>query len=82
MGKDHSRMIAESAVEEASLAWLESVGWVVKHGPEIASDGLFAERADYREVVLAQRLRHALLPKLIRGELRVKDAEKFIGRAV
>ena len=27
-------------------------------------------------------LRDALLPKLISGELRVKDAEKFIGRAV
>ena len=27
-------------------------------------------------------LRDTLLPKLISGELRVKDAEKFIGRAV
>ena len=27
-------------------------------------------------------LRDALLPKLISGEVRVKDAEKFIGRAV
>ena len=27
-------------------------------------------------------LRDTLLPKLISGELRVKDAERFIGRAV
>nr|BAL56846.1 type I restriction enzyme, R subunit [uncultured Acetothermia bacterium] len=53
-------MITESTVESAALGWLESLGWQVKHGPEIAPDGLFAERADYREVVLAQRLRDAL----------------------
>jgi type I restriction enzyme R subunit len=68
----------ESDVESAALAWLESLGWAVKHGPEIAPDGLFAERADYREVVLAQRLHDALLPKLIRGAIRVKDAERFL----
>ena len=28
------------------------------------------------------KLRDTLLPKLISGELRVQDAEKFIGRAV
>jgi hypothetical protein len=54
----------------------------VKHGSDIAPDELFAERADYREVELTQRLRDALLPKLVSGELRVKDAEKFIGRIV
>jgi type I restriction enzyme R subunit len=32
----------------------------VKHGPEIAPDGLFAERQDYGQVVLEQRLRDAL----------------------
>lgn len=26
----------ESVVEEAALAWLESLGWTVKHGPKIA----------------------------------------------
>jgi type I restriction enzyme S subunit len=30
--------------------------------------------------VLEQRLRDALLPKLIRGEIRVKDAERFLKR--
>ncbi|GBD40031.1 Type-1 restriction enzyme R protein [bacterium HR37] len=50
----------ESTVEFVTLAWLESLGWTVKHGSEVAPDGLFAERTDYREVVLAQRLRDAL----------------------
>jgi type I restriction enzyme R subunit len=50
----------ESVVEEAALAWLESVGWQVAHGPEIAPDMPAAERADYGEVVLTQRLRDAL----------------------
>ena len=26
----------ESVVEESALAWLESLGFTVKHGPEIA----------------------------------------------
>jgi type I restriction enzyme R subunit len=26
----------ESIVEDAALAWLESLGWTVVHGPEIA----------------------------------------------
>jgi len=50
----------ESTVESAALAWLAELGWQIKHGPEIAPDGLFAERRDYGEVVLAQRLRDAL----------------------
>jgi type I restriction enzyme R subunit len=50
----------ESMVESATLALLESLGWAVKHGPDSAPEGLSAERADYREVVLTQRLRDAL----------------------
>ncbi len=50
----------ESTVESAALAWLESVGWAVKYGPDIAPDALEVERSDYREVVLARRLRDAL----------------------
>jgi type I restriction enzyme R subunit len=68
----------ESTVESATLSWLESLGWQVKHGPEIAPDGLFAERRDFGQVVLEQRLRDAVLPKLIRGEIRVRDAERFL----
>ncbi len=35
----------ESVVEDAALAWLESLGWGVRHGPDIAPGSLFAERA-------------------------------------
>ncbi|MGB9753480.1 type I restriction endonuclease subunit R [Roseiflexus castenholzii] len=51
--------LTESTVESAALAWLESLGWQVKHGAEIAPGELFAERADYGQVVLEQRLRDA-----------------------
>jgi hypothetical protein len=54
------------------------LGWQVKHGPDIAPGGLFAERRDFGQVVLEQRLRDALLPRLIRGEIRVKEAERFL----
>jgi type I restriction enzyme R subunit len=51
---------SESTVESAALAWLSELGWQVKHGSEIAPYGLFAERQDYGQVVLNQRLRDAL----------------------
>jgi type I restriction enzyme R subunit len=51
---------SESTVESAALAWLSELGWQVKHSSEIAPDGLFAERQDYSQVVLNQRLRDAL----------------------
>ncbi len=50
----------ESDVEQAALAWLESLGWHVAHGPDIAPEAAGAERADYGRVVLEQRLRDAL----------------------
>jgi hypothetical protein len=70
--------MTESDVEQTALAWLAANGSQVAYGPDIAPDGWFAEPADYREVVLAQRLRNELLPELNSGELRVKDAEWFI----
>ena len=48
-------------MEDSALGWLESVGWRVAHGPEIAPDMPGAERRDYGEVVLARRLREALV---------------------
>lgn len=50
----------ESVVEDAALAWLEGLGWTVKHGPDIAPGELGAEREDYGQVVLGSRLRQAL----------------------
>jgi type I restriction enzyme R subunit len=55
-----SQSFTESVVEEAALAWLESVGWQVRNGAEIAPGEPAAERDDYGQVVLAQRLRDAL----------------------
>jgi type I restriction enzyme R subunit len=50
----------ESVVEQAALAWLESLGWSVKHGLQIAPGEAEAERADYAQVILEARLRDAL----------------------
>src|SRR5512137_2885057 len=50
----------ESVVEEACLQYFGQLGYVYLPAPEIASDGLFAERADYGETILKQRLRSAL----------------------
>ena len=54
------RGFTESVVEDAALAWLESIGWHIAHGPDIAPGMPAAERRDYGEVVLARRLRDAL----------------------
>ncbi len=51
----------ESVVEAAALDELSDLGWALKHGPEIAPDSPAAERAGYGDVVLAGRLRAALL---------------------
>jgi len=105
-----NQAFTESIVEQAALAWLESLGYGVVPGVQIAPGEPAAERADYSAVVLERRLRDAfaqlnrdlppdaledafckftlaalrdaLLPKLISGELRMKDAERFVGRAV
>lgn len=50
----------ESVVEDAALAWLESLGYTILHGPKIAPGEPFAERDDYGQVVLEGRLRQAL----------------------
>jgi type I restriction enzyme R subunit len=55
-----SQSFTESVVEQAALAWLESVGWQVRNGAEIAPGAPAAERDDYGQVVLTQRLRDAL----------------------
>jgi type I restriction enzyme, R subunit len=52
--------LTESDIESTGLAWLESLGWTVKHGPEIAPGELAAERNNYGQVILTQRLLDAL----------------------
>ncbi|MHB8816517.1 MAG: type I restriction endonuclease subunit R [Steroidobacteraceae bacterium] len=53
----------ESIVEGAALAWLETLGYTVLHGPDIAAGEPGAERSDpnYRDVLLERRLRQALV---------------------
>lgn len=62
-------MLIESVAEETTFAWLESLGWQVLHGPDIAPETPATEH-------------DTLLFKLISGELRVADAERCIGRHV
>ena len=52
--------VTESIIEQATLAWLESLDWRIAYGPDIAPDVLGAEREDYGKVVLEQRLRNTL----------------------
>lgn len=52
--------LTESDIESAALAWLESLGWQIKNGAEIAPDGITSERRDFSTVVLERRLRNAL----------------------
>jgi len=56
-----SRRFTESIVEDAGLAWLEGLGYAVLPGPQIAPGELYAEREDYTQVILQERLRQALL---------------------
>ena len=53
-------LVNEGTVETAAIDWLGSLGWVIARGPDIAPDTPSAERADYGEVVLTDRLRSAL----------------------
>ena len=50
----------ESDTEQATLSWLSSLGWQVAYGPDIAPDTPGAERTDFTQVVLEERLRDAL----------------------
>jgi type I restriction enzyme, R subunit len=50
----------ESVVEDTALAWLESLGYAVKHGPDITPSGETLtlaqwERESYSQVVLADK---------------------------
>ncbi len=55
--------ISEDAVEQSLLQWLAGLGWSTAHGPDISPPDARTpgtERASYREVVLAGRLRAAI----------------------
>lgn len=50
----------ESEVEEATLEWLEDIGWRITYGQNIVPDSISSERENYNIVHLEQRLRDAL----------------------
>ena len=50
----------ESDVEEATIDWLQEIGWTYMPGPTISPDGGAPERASYGDVVLVKRLRAGL----------------------
>lgn len=52
--------INESVFEETVLAWFDELGYVVKNGFDIAPNTPEAERKDYRQVILIERLRSKL----------------------
>ncbi|MFA5811236.1 MAG: type I restriction endonuclease subunit R [bacterium] len=56
----NSTFFTESVVEEAALSWFKNLGYAVKHGPEIAPGETAAERTDYGQVILEDRLRTAI----------------------
>ncbi len=53
-------MLNEQQLENQCVAWFQQAGWRYAHGPDIAPEGAHAERADYRQVVLRDRLLAAL----------------------
>ncbi|MDP1858475.1 MAG: type I restriction endonuclease subunit R [Gemmatimonadaceae bacterium] len=57
-----SRSFTESIVEEATLEWLDELGYAVLHGPSMEIGESAAERSDasFRDVILEGRLRSAL----------------------
>ena len=55
-----SPAFSETVIEQAALAWLESLGYLILSGLEIAPGEPAAERDNYGQVVLEYRLRQAL----------------------
>ena len=49
--------MTEDQLEQETLGWLSELGYSVHSGYDIAHDGTNPQRASYREVVLAGRLR-------------------------
>ena len=52
--------VTEHDVEHTALDWLADLGWQVAYGPNISPDAPNAERSDYGQVMLEQRVHDAL----------------------
>jgi type I restriction enzyme R subunit len=55
-----SELLTEANLEQLVLEFLANEGWQVVYGPDIAPGESSAERLDYRDVVLRDRLRLAI----------------------
>lgn len=54
-------MMNEQQLEDLCIRWFQETGWQWVHGPDIAPDSDAPERADYRQVILHDRLLAALV---------------------
>ncbi|MGZ8135600.1 type I restriction endonuclease subunit R [Bordetella bronchiseptica] len=52
--------ISEQQLEDLCIAWFSDLSWSYKSGPDIAPDGNWPARSDYRQTVLRERLLVAL----------------------
>ena len=53
--------MTEDQLEQEALGWLADVGYTHVYGPTIAYDGENPERDNYRQVILVERLRSAII---------------------
>ena len=76
--------LAESHVEEHTLAWLRELGYSTLFGPDIAPDTLAAERKNYGDVILRDRFMQAIawLNPEIPAEVRERQREKSSTRTL
>ncbi|MBN4079621.1 type I restriction endonuclease subunit R [bacterium AH-315-C08] len=52
--------LTENILEETTLGWLDELGYAIFHGPDLAPGMPDAERDEYRQVFLLQRLKESL----------------------
>jgi len=52
--------ITEAEIEDFALECLQSLGWQVLNGPDVAPGEIHAERDSYQEVILLPRLRESM----------------------
>ena len=54
-------LINEDQVELQGINWFKELGYQYKNGYEISPEGTDSERDDFRQVILEERLRSALI---------------------
>ena len=54
------KSITETEVEEFAIELFQNSGYDYLNGPEIAPDGSCPERGSYGDVILVNRLKHAI----------------------